>query len=494
MVFYARSFMRRGGIIVALVAVLTVPFPGAQGEQDRALAGEGLPTAAEMMGWIEEIYGQGIRRPGYPADDWAVEWARDGLEAAGCKVELEPIEVLRWGSKGCRLRVWPAGDEAHGIDLPCMAIPFSTPTDGLEAEIVANHRLKDLTGKIVLKDLRFLALPQLLLKYYATDDYDPEGVFWGLAAKPPHTQRAQAVMDPEVDKGAAGFIGALWHYPRETHDRWVPYDARVRPIPGVYVSPRTGKRIKALMIGGPIEGRIAYSASTEPWLSYNVIGRLEGASDDWIIVGTHHDGPWGSAVEDASGMALVMAQAHYWGSLAPAERPHNLLFIWQGGHMSGGAGSKSFVSRHQEFIANDVVVEIHLEHVARRAVKTWWGQLRVTDEPEVRWWFVNRNPTLEAITKGAIVANDLTRSFIFDPEKWPPGRGRPPTDGAQFYGKVPIVQHITTPWYLFDSWDTPDKVHEPSLVPLTKAVIQIVEALAQETASSLRAKDISSRR
>jgi len=483
--------MRWPDVIVAMGVMLAASFPGAQGEQGPALLGKGLPTTTEMMGWIEEIYSQGVRRPGYPADEWAVQWSRNGLEAAGCEVELEPIEVLRWESKGCRLRVWPAGNEAHGMNLPCMAVPFSTPTDRLEAEIVANHRFKDLTGKIVLQDLHFLPLPQLLLKYYATDDYDPEGVFWGLTAKLPHTQRAQEVMDPEVDEGAAGFIGALSGYPRETGDRWVPYDARVRPIPGVYVGPRTGKRIKALMIGGPIEGSIAYSASTEPRPSYNVIGRLEGASDDWIIVGSHHDGPWGSAVEDASGMALVMAQARYWGSLAPAERPHNLLFLLQGGHMSGGAGNASFVSRHQEFIENDVVVEIHLEHVARRAVKTWWGQLRVTDDPAVRSWFVNRNPTLEALTKGAIVANDLTRSFIFDPERWPPDRERPPTDGGEFYGKVPIVQHITTPWYLFDSWDTPEKVHEPRLVPLTKAVIQIIEALAGETASSLRAKNIS---
>jgi hypothetical protein len=115
----------------------------------------------------------------------------------------------------------------------------------------------------------------------------------------------------------------------------------------------------------------------------------------------------------------------------------------------------------------------------------------VTGEPEVRWWFVNRNPVLEAITKDAIVSNDLNRSFILDPERWPPGRGGPPpTDGAHFYGKVPIVQHLAAPWYLFDSVDTPDKVHEASLVPITRAVIDIIEALEDETPASLRAHNI----
>lgn len=37
----------------------------------------------------------------------------------------------------------------------------------------------------------------------------------------------------------------------------------------------------------------------------NVTGTLPGRSDQWVIVASHHDAPWASAVEDASGVALV---------------------------------------------------------------------------------------------------------------------------------------------------------------------------------------------
>ena len=95
---------------------------------------------------------------------------------------------------------------------------------------------------------------------------------------------------------------------------------------------------------------------------------LRGASDDWIIIGSHHDGPWASAVEDASGTALVLAQARYWSQVPERKRPHNLMFLLNSGHMSGGAGLKHFVETNQDFITNDTVVEVHLEHAARMAV------------------------------------------------------------------------------------------------------------------------------
>jgi hypothetical protein len=44
-----------------------------------------------------------------------------------------------------------------------------------------------------------------------------------------------------------------------------------------------------------------------------------------------------------------------------------------------------------------------------------------------------------------------------------------------------------TPMYLLDSQDTLDKIHEPSLVPVTRAAVRIIEDLAVHTAAGLRA-------
>jgi hypothetical protein len=49
------------------------------------------------------------------------------------------------------------------------------------------------------------------------------------------------------------------------------------------------------------------------------------------------------------------------------------------------------------------------------------------------------------------------------------------------------VHFLTAPMYLFDSADTVDKVHEPSLEPLTRAAIRVIESVRGRTAAEIRA-------
>jgi hypothetical protein len=146
---------------------------------------------------------------------------------------------------------------------------------------------------------------------------------------------------------------------------------------------------------------------------------------------------------------------------------------------------QAFVGRHAERLAR-TVVEIHLEHAAREG-RGEAGRLVATDQPEVRWWFTSRIGLLEDAVEQAIRAEDLRRSFIMQPDGFPPGNPMPPTDGAYFHpAGVPLVHFLTAPMYLFDARDTLDKVHAPSLVPVTRAVIRIIEAMRSRSAAELR--------
>src|SRR3954468_22969543 len=55
-----------------------------------------VPSAAEMLGWIETVVSRGIRRPGYPADAWTERWLAKRLTEFGLEVSLEPVKVPRW--------------------------------------------------------------------------------------------------------------------------------------------------------------------------------------------------------------------------------------------------------------------------------------------------------------------------------------------------------------------------------------------------------------
>jgi hypothetical protein len=449
---------------------------------------EFLTSTDQMIAWISTVVEQGIRRPGYPADQFAEQFILDQFTAFGLEnPTLDPIEVKRWEPRLYSLTVWPDAAPLDVQTIPCFPLPFSAPTLGLEGALLAFPPGPgvDAAGKIAVVENLHITLPQTVTRLFSSREYDPDGEFDTISQVLPFSFGFQNAMGPAIAAGAAGFIGIITGVPFDTHDYFVPYDAIERPIPGVWISASDGARLKALIAAGPVSGRIVTDTTLERVTSHNVVATLPGASDEWIVIGSHHDGPWASAVEDGSGIAMVLAQARYWSQVPRHERPHNLMFVLNGGHMSGGAGLAAFLSRYADRL-DEIVLELHLEHAAREA-RGEDGRLVATDKPEIRWWFTSRITPLEDAVEAALQAEDLRRSFIMQPDGFPPGAVAPPTDGAFFHpAGVPIVNFLTAPMYLFDAQDTIDKVHEPSLVPVTRAAIRIINALQGRSAAELR--------
>jgi hypothetical protein len=180
---------------------------------------------------------------------------------------------------------------------------------------------------------------------------------------------------------------------------------------------------------------------------------------------------------------MVLAQAKFWAAQPANKRPHRLVFLLHAGHMSGGAGLLGYIDAHEDEL-DSVVLETHLEHVARK-FEDQLGQVVDAGECVPRWWFTSRNPQLEGIVKSALTTEQVYRSMLLAPDAI---GTQPPTDGAFYHTEdVPIVQHLTAPWYLFDARDTLDKVDKASLVGMTRAVIRIVDATRGISAAAMRA-------
>jgi hypothetical protein len=472
-----------------------------------------------MMADIEAIVALGIRRPGYAADREAEEWAARRFAEIGLEdVVLEPVDLPMWESDSAQLEVWPPGDPAVGRRFTGFALPYTQGCAELERDLVPANTA-DVRDQIVVEPVTFIDLPQSLMRDAATFAFDPDGDLETPGRsqhKAPATASAGAVAPIQtlpfgprfnavgdaamkastrrrprrqpgpiapVEAGAAGYVGLLTGLPWETRDYYVPYDARPRPISGLWLSRSDGIILQRMLAAGPHRARLSVDGRTTNVRSHNVVGRLRGNGDEMVVVGSHHDAPWASAVEDASGMALVLAQAAYWASVAPAQRPHNLTFVLTAGHMAGGAGTRAFVNQHAAEL-DRVVLEVHLEHAAAE-VRGDGQRLELTGRPEPRWWFTSTEPALEAAVSDAVRAEDLRRSLVLKPTVF--GEA-PTTDGSAFYlAGVPIVQFLTAPMYLFDSADTIDKIHIPSLEPVTRAVIRIINSLHNRTAADLRA-------
>jgi len=434
----------------------------------------------EMMEWIAEIVEQGVRRPAYPADRWIEGWARDQFERAGLEdVRFEDVELLTWEPGPGELVLEPEGHRFTGFPMPYTT---AGSVDGELVTLADDDAAGSLAGRIAFSEFTPITLPQTLTRSWAASVHDPDNEFDTLEQTLPFDARFNGVLDPVLETGAAAYVGLLTGFPWETRDYYVPYDAKERAITALWLSGNDGRAVLDLVAQGATRGRVVVEGESRRATSRNVIGTLPGASDDWVIIASHHDGPWASAVEDASGVSLVLAQARHWASVDERDRPHNLLFLLTAGHMADGAGTRAFVEENPDLLER-VVLEIHLEHVARECVGQD-GELVPTEQPEIRWWFTSPNPTLQQSVQTAIAGEDLRRSLVLPPDVF---FENPPTDGAAFHAAgVPVVHFLTAPMYLFDSRDTIDKIHEPSLEPLTRAVIEIVEATRGEAPGAMR--------
>jgi len=441
-----------------------------------------LPAEDRIYGWIEEVFGHGVRRPGYAADRWAEAWLQERFRAFGLEdVRGEPVEMPYWEPLAASLRVRSASAE---LEIPCFALPHCATTRGIEANLVAFDEAapEAVRGAISLVEAPLLRVPHGYYAHVATWRYDPDATFADASQVLPFAREVQNVMEASIAAGALGFVGTLSGYPGDSRDYYVPYDAKQRAIAGVWVSGSDGARLRELLAGGPVVARLTVEARRKQITGYNIVGELPGADDEKVIVGSHHDGPWSSAVEDGSGIALVLAQASYWSRVPQAARPHRLVFLLNSGHMAGGAGQASFVATHAAGLAR-VVLEVHLEHTANEVIEDG-GKLRATGQPETRWWFTSRIPRLQDAVRAAIEAEDLRRSYILPPDVFGP---KPTTDGADFHlAGVPIAQYLTAPFYRFDAMDTLDKIHRPSLVPVTRAAIRIIESTTGVSAAAMR--------
>lgn len=424
-----------------------------------------IPDAGAQMRWIEEIVEFGVRRPGTAENAAVVDWCAARLAEFGCSVQRQPLTTLTSHPGTAVLRVGDA--EFRGLTMP-----FSTA--GVWRGALAASDDPAAVGAAALTLATFVDLPIAILEPGILARHDPAGEL----ATHVHTLPFGPALGKEIDRvvasGAAAMVGIV-DAPWTTADYFVPYDGVVRPIPAAWFDREVGAALAGLLARGPVEIELVTHVDNRETAESNVIATLPGRGDRWVVVGSHHDAPWASAVEDASGIAQVLAQAAAWAAVPADERPHNLAFLLTAAHMSEGAGTRAFLAGWEH--RDQIEFGLHLEHVAARAVPDGNGALVSSGEPEIRWWFVSAGDAQDswvAHTAEAIARHDLDRSLVLPPDVFGP---MPPTDGGFYHlAGIPMVNLLAAPMYLFDPADRPDMIHVESLVPTARAAADLIAA------------------
>src|SRR6266566_3321190 len=444
---------------------------------------------AEMLAWIRRIVAFGIRRPGYPQSLQVEHWLEQTLREFGlAEVRREPVPVNCWQPSitGMTLVQSP-------LELPCFPVPYTgwTANAGIQGPMAflgegrpEDFQRVELHGRIAVFEARFGEVTGAALKQRSLFVRDAHQ---SVADGPLHVDnwliRNFDSYYEAQKRGATGIIGLLVDSPTDGCEFYVPYDGDLKGLPAVWVGCEHAAKVRELARASE-RVRLMSAGENHVVDSHNIVGVIpgtgRGASDanENIIVTCHHDAPFASAVEDASGLAVLLAMAKEFAAGANRLR-RDLVFVASSGHFHGGIGNRVFVERHADGLLQRTVAAFGVEHIAEEAEADGCGGYRLTDRPEVRALFFDGSPGFARLLQDEAERQQLDRLICADAYSFGP---EPPCDSAPFFtAGIPSACHISGPLYLFDPHDTLDKVRVADLVPVARFfanAIRRVDALS----------------
>jgi len=444
----------------------------------------------EILAWARDLYAYGMKRPGTREGAQAEDYLYGLLKGFGLPgVMVDAVPFQGWYHERVFLAV--AGSQGS-ISFSAEPVVYTrfTPPAGITGPLVdlgsgspEEFGRQDLTGKIALVTYSHGVLPYDMLESIAYYLHDPADTLKGKEQVMTWvTEEERRVYQAAVDAGAAGFVGV---FPLDT----TPYlcfeggDAfagKLGPIPGVGLKRSAGAALKELLAKGPLEAHLILTGETRSAVTRNIVGVVPGKSERVIQVSCHHDSMWLGATEDAAGVAIVLALAKAYAGKQPAK---TLAFVLEGAECLYVLGSKGHIRRHKADLIKNLVVDLHIEHLALEFVEDANGILVPTGDIQPRGLFVtDRGPLVEIVRK-AVVSNDLRRTAIL-PTDTPL---EVPTDAAAYArGDLPVASFISAPLYWNSLEDTWDKIAVDEIIPTANAYADIIEALLEADPDEIR--------
>jgi len=271
-------------------------------------------------------------------------------------------------------------------------------------------------------------------------------------------------------RGATGIIGLLVDSPTDGCEFFAPYDGHLKALPAVWAGREHAAKVRELASANE-RVRLMSAGKNHLVDSHNIVGIVPGTGrgvsdhNESIIVTCHHDAPFASAVEDASGLAVLLALAKEFATGAN-RLCRDLVFVTSSGHFHGGIGNRVFVERHAGGLLQRTVAAFGVEHIAEEAESDGLGGYRLTGRPEVRALFFDGSPEFASLLEEEAERQQLDRLICSDAYSFGP---EPPCDSAPFFtAGIPSACHISGPLYLFDPHDTMDKVRVADLAPVAQ--------------------------
>jgi hypothetical protein len=323
------------GVLAA--PVLAAPDPAAAGARRAFDAARQSSLAYEVVAHLADRVGP--RPGGSPAHATAVRYVSDLLTSWGFTVRQERVAVLHW----------QRGEESGEVVAPVrqrlslVALGGSVPTPpaGIEAEIVEVGSFEELTGlgdrvrgRIVLFNRPFD--PALVAEGRADDAY---GATSGIRVFGASRAAAQGAVGVLVRSLATASL-------RSPHTGIMVYEADRPRVPAAAVATEDADLLHRLLAAGePVKVRLRLASTSDAAApSVNLVADLPGAAapGEIVLLAAHLDS-WDlgtGAVDNASGVGMVLGAARAVRSLGPSRRTIRLLLST--GEETGYEGARAY--------------------------------------------------------------------------------------------------------------------------------------------------------
>jgi hypothetical protein len=411
------------GLVLVVVAVLyfavvrdlkSVPELRVEAEQT-------AQSSREILAWIAEITRLGPRNPGTAGGQKTREYLARQFRSFGLRVaELEPFAVETFAADEWEFLITdPTTGSSEAV--PSFYIPFSAPTGeaGVSGELVyigdgARAEGIDLVGKIAVFDQPGKPSPAPVLEK-GVFVYDPGGT---LADEPRILMQDAAfervIYEKVSSRGAIGMVGLLGQM-QWASDAFFPQmnDGLGKSIPGVWIRRTLVDRVRLLAKRGGVTGTLRMRSHLGRGTAHNLWAELPGQSDEYYVAMGHYDSPFSGAVQDASGVAIVLALAkHFSGVRERLPLQRGIIFLMVDAHIVGRVGEREFIRRHRDGILEKTALVISAEHIGKRLQPRQDLSFAVSDVPSMRLLLTSWSGAVPDIVKAAVSSTDYRRVMV----------------------------------------------------------------------------------
>jgi hypothetical protein len=250
-------------------------------------------------------------------------------------------------------------------------------------------------------------------------------------------------------------------------------------VPTLTISMQEGTAIReAIEAGKDVTLRLRADIERKSGLeTANVWGVLPGMTDENILIMAHTDAMFDGALDNASGIVMLLGIARHYAALPKEQRRRTITFVTTPDHHHGASGIKWINQNMRDFLDKTALI-VNCEHPSQTQTYRLGSGIMTSTETSARRWFVSGSEALRRVVLSSM--KEFGVAVYARPE------GRPGGELQHIYTRAPgfhVIDHI---FYHSDA-DTIDLVPAWGIEAVARAYLKVIDTTNKMEISELSA-------